>query len=127
MRAPNPATFGAGWLPDPPRLTKVGVRLTGPELASVDMAAGELRISRACAARNLIADGVAARAAGGIGHRGGVGRPELELHLLVAIEQVLALIESFLPEGPGAARGVLPAAVRAAQDRLDAAAEEGDE
>ena len=49
---------------------------------------------------------------------------ELDIHLLVALEQVIALIESFLPEGSGAARRVLPEAVFAAQRRL-AAADDG--
>ena len=44
--------------------------------------------------------------------------PELQLHLLVAIEQVLLLVESILPEGPGAADKVLAEAAQAAQRRL---------
>jgi hypothetical protein len=44
---------------------------------------------------------------------------EVDLHLLVAIEQVIALIETILPEGPGAARRALPEAVLAAQRRLE--------
>ena len=44
---------------------------------------------------------------------------EVDLHLLVAIEQVLALMESFLPRGQGAASRVLPEAVLAAQRRLE--------
>ena len=104
-------------------VTKVKVQLSASELATVDGLAAELRIPRATAARLLVADGAGARAAGRVGPRAGSQGPELELHLLVGIEQILALIESFLPEGPGAARGVLPAAVRAARDRLDGAEE----
>lgn len=43
---------------------------------------------------------------------------ELQLHLLVAVEQVLCLVESILPEGPGAAEKVLAEAAQAAQRRL---------
>ena len=111
---------------DRPRLVKVQVLLAEEELAAVDRTAAELRIRRATAVRHLITDGAEARAAGRVGQRAGAATEELDLHLLVAIEQVLALMESFLPQGPGAARGVLPIAVRAAQDRLDAADEEGD-
>ena len=107
-------------------LTKVYLRLPEAELEAIDRTAADLRIPRASAARRLIADGAAVRAAGQVGRTQEPTTGELELHLLVAIEQVLALMESFLPQGPGAARGVLPIAVRAAQDRLDAADEEGD-
>lgn len=106
-------------------LCKIKVRLTTEELAVVDRAAADLRIPRATAARLLIADGASARAAGEAGQRGRSDSQELELHLLVGIEQVIALIESFLPQGPGAARRVLPEAVRAARERLDAA-DDGD-
>jgi hypothetical protein len=43
---------------------------------------------------------------------------ELQLHVLVAVEQVIALIESFLPEGPGAAARTLEGAALSAQRRL---------
>jgi hypothetical protein len=50
---------------------------------------------------------------------------ELQLHVLIAVEQVLALIESFLPEGPGAAARVQEEAALAAQRRLAGVVEGG--
>jgi hypothetical protein len=43
---------------------------------------------------------------------------ELAVHQLIAIEQVIALIESFLPRGQGAAGRLLERATEAARARL---------
>ena len=101
--------------------TDIHVRLAPAELDIVEDLARELGTQIAPTARLLIGLGIEAR-------RKPAQPPptpadsqpptEMLLHLLVASEQVLALIESFLPEGPGAADAALPAAAFAAQRRL---------
>ena len=43
---------------------------------------------------------------------------ELQLHILVAAEQLIALVESIHPDGPGTAAQMLPRALAAARDRI---------
>lgn len=43
---------------------------------------------------------------------------ELQLHVLVAVEQLIALIESIHPKGPGIAQAMLPQALKAATKRV---------
>ena len=100
------------------------VRLDAAQRAQIRALADQARLPDAELIRGLIGAGIEARTQSDTSPAPS-GNDEIQLHLLVAIEQVLALIESFLPEGPGAARGVLPAAVRAARDRLDGAEEQG--
>jgi len=99
--------------------TDIHVRLAPAELDIVEDLARELGTQVAPTARLLIGLGIEARRKPAPPPSADSQPPtEMLLHLLVASEQLLALIESFLPEGPGAADAALPAAAFAAQRRL---------
>lgn len=98
------------------------MRLTEAEVEIVRRKAADLSIPMAPAIRRLIRESAIEKPP--VTAPGPYQDMELDMHLLVALEQVIALIESFLPEGSGAARRVLPEAVMAAQRRL-AAADDG--
>jgi len=83
-----------------------------------DLATGR-GTSLAAAYRLLLEEALAARARQVTKSRLVAAEQELDLHVLIAVEQVIALMESFLPRGQGAARRVLPEAVLAAQRRLE--------
>jgi hypothetical protein len=102
-----------------PKLHSFHIRVDPDQLAGIRRLADELRIPDADLLRQLISEGMARQQNVPGSPAGRIGDHELDLHLLVAIEQVLALIESFLPQGPGAAHKVLPEAVHAAQRRLE--------
>ena len=94
---------------------RIAVSLARADLAELDQFAGRLRMTRSAAVRYAV------RVAGGgdphSDRPGGAGE-ELVLHNLVATEQVIKLLERFLPGGPAAAAEVLPLAVGAAQLRI---------
>jgi hypothetical protein len=98
----------------------VHLRVPEPVLDRLATTADERGLSVSGLVRSLLADALStpqpAPPAVPREHRS----PELELHLLVAVEQVIALIESFLPQGKGAAEAVLAEAAIAAQRRLAA-------
>src|SRR5947209_9808297 len=101
---------------------QVYLRLSDEDLEFVHEVAAELGIPVASAMRRLLQAAATERrrpsVTGPAPASNGLGR-ELEIHLLVAIEQVIALIESFVPAGPGAAQRLLPEAVLAAQRRME--------
>ena len=68
--------------------------------------------------RSLLADALAAPEPPPAAVHPDASPAELQLHLLIAVEQVIALIESILPEGEGAAGRVLTPAALAAQRRI---------
>jgi hypothetical protein len=106
-----------------PAIRQVHVRLAPQELDLIEDVAEELGVPVSPAIRLLVGLGIEARRAPvpvPTGPADTQAPTEMLLHLLVATEQVLALIESFLPEGPGAADAALPAAAFAAQRRLAA-------
>ena len=96
------------------------IRLTPQEVDQVEEVAGELGVPIAPTVRLLVGLGIESRKQPVRPTAASESQPSTEmlLHLLVAVEQVLALIESFLPEGPGAADAALPAAAMSAQRRL---------
>ena len=100
------------------RLRYVHVLLTEVELEIARRKARELDLPVAATIRRLIRESDQAPVKS-VSNKFDNAAGELDLHLLVAIEQVLALMESFLPRGHGAARRVLPEAVLAAQRRID--------
>jgi hypothetical protein len=108
-----------------PKLHSFHIRVDTDQLAGIRRLADELRLPDADLLRQLISEGMAGRQKVPVSPAGRPSDHELDLHLLVAIEQVIALIESFLPQGPGAAHKILPEAVLAAQRRLEMGAGEG--
>ena len=96
----------------------VVVRLPKAVRVRIDELATQLGMNQADVYRMLLDGGLAARARP-VTPSLGTPEQELDLHVLIAVEQVIALIESFLPRGQGAARRVLPEAVLAAQRRLE--------
>ena len=94
---------------------RVDVSLPRADLAALDRFAAGLRMTRSAAIRYAV------RVAGGGSRQAdqpqGSGE-ELMLHNLVATEQVIKLLERFLPGGAMAAAEVLPLAVGAAQLRI---------
>lgn len=96
------------------------VRLSEVEIAIARHQAAEREMTVAAWIRRLIRESDQA-AVSRMSEKTDNSANELDIHLLVAVEQVIALIESFLPEGSGAARRLLPEAVLAAQRRLAAA------
>lgn len=99
------------------------IRLAPQEIDAVEDVARELGVPIAPTVRLLVGLGIESRrrpAPTATEGRESERSTEMLLHLLVAVEQVLALIESFLPEGPGAADAARPAAALSAQRRLAA-------
>ncbi len=94
---------------------RIDISLPRADLASLDRFAAGLRMTRSAAIRYAV------RVAGGGSTQAGLSQgsdEELLLHNLVAVEQVIKLLERFLPGGPSIAAEVLPLAVGAAQLRI---------
>ena len=102
----------------------VHLRLPAGVLEQLASRASERGLTVTAVVRFLLADALAAPQPAPAPVPRELRPPELELHLLVAVEQVIALIESFLPQGKGAAAAVLAEAALAAQRRLAAIDEE---
>jgi len=100
-------------------LTFMHLRLSAGEIEAARALAAELGIPVAPAVRRLIREAAAQRRQPPPASPSTRVDTELNLHLLVAIEQVIALIESFVPGGPGTAQRLLPEAVLAAQRRME--------
>jgi len=101
------------------RMEPVVIRLPKAVRARIDELAMHVGMNQADVYRMLLDEGLAARARPAATPSLGTPDQELDLHVLIAVEQVIALMESFLPRGQGAARRVLPEAVLAAQRRLE--------
>ena len=101
------------------RMDEVLIRLPRELRSSVSDLAAVRGTSLAAAYRLLLDEALAARDKQATTARLVAAGQELDLHVLIAVEQVIALMESFLPRGQGAARRVLPEAVLAAQRRLE--------
>jgi len=101
------------------RLDEVLIRLPRELRTAVGELAGLQGKSLAATYRLLLDEALAARARQATATGLVAVEQELDLHVLIAVEQVIALMESFLPRGQGAARRVLPEAVLAAQRRLE--------
>jgi len=111
-------------MPRPSARHLLHVRLSEAELVGVRSLVEELEVPVSGAVRLLLREALAARSRPREAPEpAGAGADELNLHLLVAIEQVIGLIESFVPRGRGAAKALLPEAVAAAKERLDSYSE----
>ncbi len=94
---------------------EIHLRLTQEQKERLGEAARKRRTPLATTLRDLVDEALTPDAEKAVT---AMGEQELVLHVLVAVEQVLLLVESILPEGPGAAEKVVADAAQAAQRRL---------
>ena len=111
LRSQGGPDVAARWL-------NVHVRFSESLWELVRSASRERGVAAAAVVRAAVADSLAAPEPAPSATDQRLTAPELELHLLIAVEQVIALIESILPEGEGAAGRVLAQAALAAQRRI---------
>jgi hypothetical protein len=107
-----------GQLPADGPVRRFTVTLRAEDHAELQALASRRRVSRSQALRLAIRDAFAEHpATAPTAEESAVGE-ELALHNLVATEQVIKLLERFIPGGPAAAAEALPLAVGAAQVRI---------
>ena len=102
--------------PAPARAHQIHLRLTATQHQRLRSAARSLQLPVSAAAGVLIDEAIEARR---LKNAMPPADPEeLQLHLLVAVEQLIALMESIHPKGPGIAKQMMAQALEAARDRV---------
>lgn len=105
-----------GRQPQPRKPYFAYARLAEGERAELRKVARQLHLSVSATMSLLIAEALQARRDKAA--EGPSNPEELQLHVLVGVEQVIALIESIHPRGPGVASQLLPQALAAAKERV---------
>jgi hypothetical protein len=118
MTSPRVRDLAAGQLPVEGPIKRFTVSLRAEDQLELRAFASQHRVSLSQAVRLAIRHAMADPPAASATAEETAAGEELALHNLVATEQVIKLLERFLPGGPAAAAEVLPLAIGAAQLRI---------